>query len=134
MKYAWIALWVYLFAGPAGAEILIKQLDLTGHLAESELVMTMEFEARVDAVPARMVVLEGAVLPTQINLPRGVELVLEDGIYYLNFSRKGKQSISMEFEAKVLIQGQRRWSAFGLPPATIRKLICRPKKRTITLW
>ncbi|MEN8255046.1 MAG: hypothetical protein ABFR33_06205, partial [Verrucomicrobiota bacterium] len=122
MKHAWIILTGCLLAGFSGAEVAIKELDLTGNMSEKELVLQMVFEAEVEDAPARLMVLEGAVLPTDIKLPRGAEMVLEGGAYFIDFARKGKQSVSIGFEAKVVVSGQQRSAAFTLPSATIRRL------------
>lgn len=122
MKRAWMVLMGCLLAGWAGAEVLIRQVDLTGSISTEELALTMEFEADVQEVPARLKVLEGAAVPTGMKLPRGAEMIKEDGVYYIDFTKKGEQDVAIEFEAKVVVKGQQRGAAFGIPSATIRQI------------
>ncbi|MCK5801301.1 MAG: hypothetical protein KAI66_00645, partial [Lentisphaeria bacterium] len=133
MKRAWIFLMGCLLAGAVGAEVLVRQLDLSGTLGNSELAMHMEFEAEVEEAPARLQVLAGAVLQTEAKLPRGAKLVLEEGVYYIEFEKKGRQSISIDFEAKVNATGQKRSSAFEVPNATIRKMMLTAEKEGYTV-
>ncbi|WP_372807714.1 hypothetical protein [Pontiella sp.] len=122
MKRAWMVILGSLLAGWAGADVAIKQLDLTGGIKADALGLQMDFEAEVKDAPARLLVLEGAVMPTETELPRGAELVLEQGTYYIEFNKNGAHEISIGFEAKVTREGQLRKAAFLLPAATIRHL------------
>ncbi len=122
MKRAWMLMIACLVSAWAGADVAIKELDLTGRMSEKELAMRMGFEAEVENAPARLLVLEGTVMPTEYDLPRGAEMVLENGSYYIEFSKNGKQDVSIDFEAKVFSSGQRRAAVFGLPSATVRKI------------
>jgi hypothetical protein len=129
MKYAWMLLMGCLLAGWAGAGIEIKALDLTGSMSAEELVLHMKFEAQVEEAPARLMVLKGAVLPSDIKLPRGAKMTLVDGTYFVDFTRKGKQSVSIDFEAKVFVFGQQRSASFEVPDATIRRVELETEKK-----
>ncbi|MDF7798180.1 hypothetical protein P4C99_01800 [Pontiellaceae bacterium B1224] len=122
MKRVWICLAACLLAGWAGAGVLIKQLDLSGGVSADELALEMKFEAEVEEAPVRLKVLDGAVAPTATAMPKGAELILEEGAYYIDFTKNGRQQVSIGFEAKVIVSGQRRGAEFGLPPATIRRI------------
>lgn len=111
-----------LLAGTALADVTIKQIDLTGTISEEEMALRMEFEADVEDAPVRIMVLDGAVAPTGMELPRGAEMVLENGTYYIEFEKNGKQTVGIDFEAKVFPSGQRRSAVFGLPSATVRQM------------
>ncbi|MCK4563107.1 MAG: hypothetical protein KAU94_00375, partial [Verrucomicrobia bacterium] len=128
MKHAWIFLMGCLLAGAADAEVLIKQLDLKGNISAEELALKMDFEVKVEKAPARLRVLEGAVVQTGAKLPRGAKLTLEDGAYYIEFGKKGRQSVSIDLEAKVQSSGQQRSAAFEVPPATIRRITLQAEK------
>lgn len=122
MKRAWMVLWVCLLTGVAVADVVIKQVDLDGRISEDELALKMTFEAQIEEAPVRIMVLEGGVVPTKLDLPRGAEMVLEDGTYYIEFGRNGVQDVAIDFEAKVFSSGQRRAAIFGLPSATVRRI------------
>ena len=128
MKRLWMVMMGCLLAGWVDAGVLIKQVDLTGSISTEELALKMDFEADVEQLPARLMVLEGAVVPTGMSLPRGAEMVKEKGAYYIEFGRKGKQEVSIEFEAKVVADGQQRGASFGVPPAAIRQLTLQTEK------
>lgn len=128
MKRAWMVWWMCLLAGLAGADVAIKQVDLDGRISENELALKMEFEAHVEDAPVRIMVLDGVVAPTKTKLPRSAEMVLEDGVYYIEFGRNGKHDVKIEFEAKVYSQGQQRAAIFELPPATVRRLSLEAEK------
>ncbi len=122
MKRIWMVFLMCLLAGVAVADVAIKQVELTGRISEDELALKMTFEAQVEGAPVRIMVLEGGVVPTKLDLPRGAEMVLEDGTYYIEFGKNGKQDVEIDFEAKVFSSGQRRAAVFGLPSATVRKI------------
>ena len=91
MKHAYMVLMGCLLTGWVDGGVLIKQVDLSGNISAEELALKMEFKAEVEEAPARLMVLKGAVVPTGMSLPRGVEMVKENGIYYIDFSKKGTQ-------------------------------------------
>ncbi len=122
MKRVWMFLTGCLLAGAVGADVAIKQIDLNGHISENELALTMSFEAMVEDAPARIMVLEGVVAPTRMALPRGAEMVLEEGAYYIEFSKNGTQDVVVDFEAKVYARGQQKAAIVGLPSAMVRQL------------
>ena len=128
MKRLWLILATSLIAAWTVADVSIKELDLTGTMSESELALHMEFEAEIEDAPVRISVLEGAVLPTEFKLPRGAEMILEEGVYYIEFSKNGKRDVSIDFEAKVFPSGQRRAAVFGLPSATVRRITLEAEK------
>ncbi len=128
MKRAWILMMACLVSAWAGADVSIKELDLTGRISEKELALRMEFEAVVENAPAKLLLLEGSVLPVEFDLPRGAEMKLEDGAYYIEFTKNGKQDVSIGFEAKVFSSGQRRAAVFGLPSATVRRITLEAEK------
>ncbi len=123
MKRAWMALVVLLLAHGAVAEVGIRQVDLEGRISKEELALRLRFEAEVDDAPARMLVLDGMVLPTEMKLPRGAQLILEEGAYYLEFEKNGRQEVSIDFEAKVFSSGQKRATVFGVPAAAVRQMV-----------
>ena len=122
MKRAWIVLVGLLLAASVAAGVEIDQLDLAGSIKGDTLDMEMSFEAEVEDAPARLLVLEGAVMPTDVELPRGAKLVLELDSYFIEFTKKGTYGVSLGFAAKVSRDGQLRKSGIVLPPATIRQL------------
>ncbi|MBN2684893.1 MAG: hypothetical protein JXR40_06405 [Pontiellaceae bacterium] len=122
MKHLWMLLMICLAVGTAAADVTIDQIDLTGDISEKELTLNMTFEADVSDAPARIKVLDGSVAPTRFELPKKAEMVLEDGVYYIEFEKNGEQSVSIDFEAKVFPSEQRRAAAFGLPSANVRCL------------
>ena len=128
MKRLWMVVLGCLLAGWVHAGVVVKQVDLTGTIAVDELALKMNFEADVEQLPARLMVLGGAVIPTEIVLPRGAEMVQEEGTYFLEFGKKGTQKVSIEFEAKVLTEGQRRAASFSVPEATIRQITLQTEK------
>ena len=123
MKRVWMFLVMCLLAGRALAEVAIRQIDLTGTVSDQELSLNMTFEADVEEAPVRIRVLDGNVSPTEFNLPRKADVVLENGIYYIEFKKNGQQKVSIDFDVQVSPSGQRRAAVFGLPPATVRQMM-----------
>lgn len=122
MKRIWIALLGCLLAGWTQAQVLIEKVDLTGTVSDTGLELAMNFEADVERAPVRLKVLDGVVAPTELSLPRGAELVRDGDAYYIEFSKKGRGEVSVDFEAKVVQDGQVRAVAFEVPDAAIRQI------------
>jgi hypothetical protein len=122
MKLGTLIMLSCLLTGRAVAEIRIDDINLNGRISAEALNLHMEFEAEVEKAPARLKVLEGAVLPTGIELPRGAQMVMDEGGYSIEFSRKGRQAVALAFQVKVESDGRLRSASFGLPTATLRRM------------
>ena len=107
--------------------ITIPELNITGHIENRELALTLDFEAETKAPDRRMLLAQGDIVLVQADQAQTVhklDYVRKERAYYVSWPRRGRYPLNMSFIARSRTDVNSQWREVKLqiPAGRVQKI------------